>query len=345
MSWVRYDDSIAFHHKVIEAGNEAVGAWVRMTAWSSAQLTDGRVPQRIALLIAGTEDVLADLLRVALLDADGDDYRIHDYHDHNPRAADVKEKRRQEAERKAAGRGQQGRADSGRITSAVRDLSARTNDGRPSGQVTAVRPESGWTATGPVPSRPVPFLSEDLNPPARDPSAPARAPTQCTGLAEVDAAWQAAGLPPMQPPNDMQSLAVAIADKQLKPAEACKAWKSIIDAYAAEGFVTKPRASKMLADLDLVWQVVNKQRDPATLGKPKVRSRGDDSHGPVAPASPIFDAAAKKAEREQRLAADNADTRKRFLAGSLSEQEIKWAIRGGVVTQEEVDARRRPVAR
>ncbi len=132
MSWVRVDDKIAFHRKTVEAGNEAFGAWVRMVAWCSDHLTDGVVPARICLLMAERQDVVERLCDVGLLEIHGDALRIHDYHDHNPHAADVKAKRAAEAKRKAEGRGNQGRDSSGRITSAPCPRLVRADNPPPS---------------------------------------------------------------------------------------------------------------------------------------------------------------------------------------------------------------------
>lgn len=164
MSWARVDDNITFHRKVVHAGNEAFGAWMRMIAWSANHLTDGNIPRRIGVLIAEKEKVLDVLVDCELLERSDEDFIIHDYHEHNPKAEAVKAKRRAEADRKATGRAQQGRDKSGRITSGVRKMSARTSDGRPAGQVTDVHAESGRTATGSPSPSPSPLPSEDPNP-------------------------------------------------------------------------------------------------------------------------------------------------------------------------------------
>jgi hypothetical protein len=100
MTWVKFDDQAAFHEKVISAGNEAAGAWWRMGCWSSAHLTDGRIPSGIAALIAGRAEVLDALVSVRLLDRVGDDFEIHNYLRWNPSAKAVKAKRKADLERK-----------------------------------------------------------------------------------------------------------------------------------------------------------------------------------------------------------------------------------------------------
>mgnify|MGYP001371796582 CR=1 FL=1 len=53
MAWARLDDQFAFHHKVVKAGNEVAGIFARAICWSSANDTDGFIPDEIALLLAG----------------------------------------------------------------------------------------------------------------------------------------------------------------------------------------------------------------------------------------------------------------------------------------------------
>jgi hypothetical protein len=84
VSWARIDDKMAYGAKTLSAGNEAVGAWVRMLAWSCERGTDGLVPRYVALNIAGKPKVIARLVQARMLDQDGDDYRIHDFLDWNP---------------------------------------------------------------------------------------------------------------------------------------------------------------------------------------------------------------------------------------------------------------------
>jgi len=103
---VRIDDKLTFHPKVVQAGNEAVGAWVRMLAYAGAHLTDGRIPAAIARSLA-TEKQLATLLTARMLDRteDAADYQIHDYLDWNPPAAEVKQRREYERAKKRGQRG------------------------------------------------------------------------------------------------------------------------------------------------------------------------------------------------------------------------------------------------
>lgn len=55
MSWFRLDDKGHFNAKVLKAGNEAYGAWVRAGQWSSDHGTGGYVPEDVAHCIAAPE--------------------------------------------------------------------------------------------------------------------------------------------------------------------------------------------------------------------------------------------------------------------------------------------------
>lgn len=108
MSWFRVDDKFAFHAKAVRAGNAAIGVWVRLGAWSSDQLTDGKLPGEIAKVIAGPDvGTLDRLCEVGLLEREGENYAMHDFLDWNPSGKQVKRQRKElsEARSKAGSKG------------------------------------------------------------------------------------------------------------------------------------------------------------------------------------------------------------------------------------------------
>lgn len=114
MSWFRVDDGIAFHRKTLVAGNEALGAWLRAGAWSSApsNLTDGWISPEAAAQIARPR-VWDRLLAAGMLDIPPDGrpgYQIHDYVAYNPTAMKVREDRAAWAERQRRARTSKGSA-------------------------------------------------------------------------------------------------------------------------------------------------------------------------------------------------------------------------------------------
>lgn len=53
MAWGKVDDNMAFHPKVVQAGNEAMGLWVRALSWSMSILSDGHVPAEMVTAFNG----------------------------------------------------------------------------------------------------------------------------------------------------------------------------------------------------------------------------------------------------------------------------------------------------
>jgi hypothetical protein len=102
MTWFKVDDGLAFHAKVVQAGNPAMGLWVRAGSWSAQQLTDGFIPQQIALTL-GTKGQAATLVTVGLWALVDSGYQIHDYLSYNPTADEVRadQARKHEAKVKA----------------------------------------------------------------------------------------------------------------------------------------------------------------------------------------------------------------------------------------------------
>jgi hypothetical protein len=103
MSWVRIEDTVTMHPKIVRAGNEAVGCWFRLIAWSSSQLTDGHVPRAIAVLISdGNLAVIERLVNAEMLDKDGEDFVLHDYLDYQPSASEVRKQREEQRKQRSA---------------------------------------------------------------------------------------------------------------------------------------------------------------------------------------------------------------------------------------------------
>lgn len=97
MPWFKVDDQLAFNAKVVAAGNEAMGLWVRCGSWSSAQLTDGFIPTHMANAMANgmAKECGADALVMAgLWDEVEGGYQFHDWSEFQPSASSEREKRR-----------------------------------------------------------------------------------------------------------------------------------------------------------------------------------------------------------------------------------------------------------
>lgn len=104
----RLDDGLIDHDKVEEAAERlgkqgyliALGAVAWAICYANKKLTDGVIPDR-ALVKYGVGQSAADaLVAVGLWERVEDGYRIHDFHDWNPSASEVKAKRSRDRERK-----------------------------------------------------------------------------------------------------------------------------------------------------------------------------------------------------------------------------------------------------
>lgn len=103
--WFKVDDQLAFNAKVVAAGNEAMGLWVRAGSWSAAQLTNGFVPEHMAIAMAnGMASAMANgmakpcgadaLVMAGLWDEVDGGYQFHDWAEFQPSAEAEKEKRK-----------------------------------------------------------------------------------------------------------------------------------------------------------------------------------------------------------------------------------------------------------
>jgi len=102
MPWFNVDDGLAFHTKVIKAGNTAMGLWVRAGSHCARHLTDGFVDDDVVLSL-GTMKQAERLVNAGLwLRVEGG-FQFHEYHadGRNPTRAEVLAKRLRDAERKA----------------------------------------------------------------------------------------------------------------------------------------------------------------------------------------------------------------------------------------------------
>ncbi|MEW1813256.1 hypothetical protein AB0284_21445 [Pseudarthrobacter phenanthrenivorans] len=111
MGWFKVDDQLAFHAKVMLAGNSAMGLWIRAGAWSSAHLTDGFVPTHMASAMANMANGMAKpcdqdaLVMAGLWDEVEGGYQFHDWSDFQPSADEERERREKIKEaRKQAGK-------------------------------------------------------------------------------------------------------------------------------------------------------------------------------------------------------------------------------------------------
>lgn len=102
MSWVKVDDQMPRHPKLLSLGKDRLmcqGVWLDGMCYASGYLTDGFVPS--AALERGTDRFADRLVAAGLWERVEGGYRIHDYHDYQPTKAVVTESRRKAAERQS----------------------------------------------------------------------------------------------------------------------------------------------------------------------------------------------------------------------------------------------------
>lgn len=100
MTWFKVDDNLAFHRKVVAAGNAAMGLWVRAGSWCAQQLTDGHVPEHMIGLL-GTPAQAAKLVKAGLWVEVAGGYEFHQWAGRQPTAKAVRDERERNAARQA----------------------------------------------------------------------------------------------------------------------------------------------------------------------------------------------------------------------------------------------------
>jgi hypothetical protein len=111
--YARFTLDYADSHKIAPLSDAAFRAHVRMVLWSRRYLTDGKIPARMALVIAGKTRVLDELtandpINPSLVRDEAGDYWLHDFLEHQPSRLQVEA--RQEANRANGSKGGQARS-------------------------------------------------------------------------------------------------------------------------------------------------------------------------------------------------------------------------------------------
>lgn len=85
MTWFKVDDSFHSHPKVLASTPAALGLWVVAGAWSSANLTEGYVPDHaLPRLLPDPEPLARELVANGLWRRERGGYRFHDWIAYNP---------------------------------------------------------------------------------------------------------------------------------------------------------------------------------------------------------------------------------------------------------------------
>ncbi len=127
--WIKVDDQVAHHPKILKAGPVGVALWLFGLAYCARYLTDGFIPaEAVSTLgdVAEPEAVTAKLVAAGLWEQVEDGYVACNYLEYNPSGAKVKEKRKREADRQAVQR--ESRRDSPVTTKGQTERSGRDLD-------------------------------------------------------------------------------------------------------------------------------------------------------------------------------------------------------------------------
>jgi hypothetical protein len=137
MAWLRIDDRVRTHPKVVQAGMTAAWFWFCGICYCREHLTDGFIAKAMLPTLsagAGTKAaaLAAKLVKVGLWHEVEGGYQVHDFLDWNPARAEVLRKRKEDADRKR--RGHQNGA--GSVTDSIGDSAADSTRNPDSVQVT-----------------------------------------------------------------------------------------------------------------------------------------------------------------------------------------------------------------
>lgn len=145
--WAKFDDRFWSHPKVVLAGNECVGAFVRIVCCCAERLSDGVIDEGTALMIAGRKKILDRLVEVRLMESREDGgFVVHDWHDWQPSAEETAARRSALSEK--------------RSLAGKRGAESRWQNGKPDGKREATAKQPARQTDGPVPV-PVPMFDDD----------------------------------------------------------------------------------------------------------------------------------------------------------------------------------------
>lgn len=157
MPWSKLDDNIFEHPKMLRAGEDAANLYVRGLVYCNRFLTDGRIEAEVLPAITRKREaprLAADLVRVGLWETHPDGgWLVHDFHEHNPTAEEVAEKRAAlAAKRSEAGKRGGMRSGETRSNEAKRKQGASSVSKQTEANAEQTQPEATKQNASPIPS-------------------------------------------------------------------------------------------------------------------------------------------------------------------------------------------------
>jgi hypothetical protein len=123
MAWIRIDDRMPYHPKVIGLSAEAFRLYVASLCYAGGHETDGFIPASALPVLWGTARTAAELERAGLWEPTDGGWVIHDYLQYNPSRADLEDARRRRADAAAAAASARWEAPSAPVNKGRRDAS------------------------------------------------------------------------------------------------------------------------------------------------------------------------------------------------------------------------------
>jgi len=116
VTWFKVDDQLAFHPKVIEAGNSAMGLWVRAGAWCSAHLTEGALPKHMIGTLGAQARDAKRLVEAGLWEQTDVGFQFRDWSEYQPSKKQVEADKEANRERQRRFRERRRNTDSDDVT-------------------------------------------------------------------------------------------------------------------------------------------------------------------------------------------------------------------------------------
>ncbi len=164
MTFVLLDDNFADGPKMVRAGHVAGWLWVCGLTYCNRHLTDGFIPHEalptIGARLPDPDLVAAKLVHLELWDEVPGGWEIHDYHDYQPSADEVKAKRAARSKAGRLGGRRSGAARRNSTESLEATVGAKQNEASASSKTEAIAsskreaPACGLVEPHPIPSHP-----------------------------------------------------------------------------------------------------------------------------------------------------------------------------------------------
>lgn len=154
MVWLRFDDAFPEHPKIVGLSDAAFRLQVTAIAYSSRNLTDGRIPAGAVRSLGFMPKHAAELVAANVWEKAEKDYQIHDYGDYQPSRRQVEEWRTERSEVKSR---------AGKLGAQAR-WGGRQDDGKPDGKRVADDWQTGWQMDSPDPDPdPMKVIPKDID--------------------------------------------------------------------------------------------------------------------------------------------------------------------------------------